>query len=142
MLHSICSQTRAIQGAALMQFDEVNSLRTKCYRAIGYWSRINSAAERKWPIVQLELSAIVLALRHFTPYIYGTKVIIHTDHRPLIYLLKKKTHHPNLARWAVELMQYDLEIEHIDGERNTVADALSRIAETLTDEEVKNLPTA
>ena len=39
-------------------------------------------------------------------------------------------------------MQYDLEIEHIDGERNTVADALSRIAETLTDEEVKNLPTA
>ena len=77
----------------------------KYMRPIAYWSRVNSAAERKWATIQLELSAIVMALRNFQPYIYGMKVIVHSDHRPLIYLMTRKGTHPNLARWAVELMQ-------------------------------------
>ena len=139
--HLFTDASSTAQGAVLMQIDKAHNW-PKSYRTIGYWSRINSAPERKWSVVQLELSSIVLALRHFTPYIYGTKIIVHTDHRPLIYVLRNKTTHPNLARWAVELMQYDIEIEHIEGRRNRVADALSRIAETLTDDEVRELPTA
>ena len=109
-------------------------------RPIAFWSRVNSAAERKWATIQLELSAIVLALRAFNNYIYGYKVIVHSDHRPLIYLMTRKGTHPNLARWAVELMQYDLYIEHVAGTINRVADCLSRIADELPENQVKNLP--
>ena len=92
--------------------------------------------------IQLELSAIVLALRAFNNYIYGYKVIVHSDHRPLIYLMTRKGTHLNLARWAVELMQYDLYIEHVAGTINRVADCLSRIADELPENQVKDLPDA
>ena len=48
----------------------------------------------------------------------------------------------SFTRWAIELMQYDLYIEHIDGKQNKVADCLSRIAEELLVEEVKDVPEA
>lgn len=58
-------------------------------------------------------------------------------------MLKKKDQHTNLARWSIELTQYDnLQIEHVNGKRNTIADALSRIAEHLSNEDVKNLEEA
>ncbi|HEX4849165.1 MAG TPA: RNase H-like domain-containing protein, partial [Puia sp.] len=133
--HLFVDASLVAQGGALTQQTE-----SKDYQAIGYWSRIISAPERKWPAVQLELNAIVMALRHFAPYVYGTEVIVHTDHRPLIYLMKKKAAHANLPRWAIELMQYNLVLEHIDGKRNRVADALSRIAEDLTLEDIANVP--
>ena len=83
-----------------------------------------------------------MALRAFQPYIYGMKVIVHSDHRPLIYLMTRKGTHPNLARWAVELMQYDLYIEHVAGKINSVADCLSRIADELPENDVRHLPDA
>ena len=130
------------RGGALMQ--ELYSDETKRLKMlpIAYWSRVNSASERKWATIQLELSAIVLALRHFQSYIYGNKVIVHSDHRPLIYLIQRKGTHPNLARWAVELMQYDLHIEHVAGAINRVADCLSKIAEKMSLEDVKHLEDA
>ena len=111
-------------------------------KPIAYWSRVNSATERKWSVIQLELSAIVLALRQFQPYIYAQKVIVHSDHKPLIYLMTRKATHPNLSRWAVELMQYDLYIEHVSGVVNRVADCLSRIADEIPESEVKELKDA
>ena len=111
-------------------------------RPITYWSRVNSAAERKWATVKLELSAIVMALRNFQPYIYGMKVIVHSDPRQLIYLMTRKGTHPNLARWVVELMQYDLYIEHVAGAINQVAECLSRIADEIPESDVKHLPDA
>jgi hypothetical protein len=112
------------------------------FKPIAYWSRIVSKTERRWPIVQLELNAIVMALRHFQSYVYNCEIIVHSDHRPLIYLLRKKSTHPNLARWLVELQQYDLHIEHVPGTRNKVADALSRIADSLSEQDVENVPEA
>ena len=101
-----------------------NSDTKKHMRPIAFWSRVNSAAERKWATIQLELSAIVLAFRAFNNYIYGYKVIVHNDLRPLIYLMTRKGTHPNLARWDVELMQYNLYIEHVADTINQVADCL------------------
>ena len=87
-----------------------------------------SKAEKRWPTIQKELLAIVEGLRWSKYYIYGKEAIVHTDHRPLMYLMAKKANHPNLARWVIELQEYDrLRIEYIEGSKNTVADALSRI---------------
>ena len=92
--------------------------------------------------IQLELSAIVLALRAFNNYIYGYKVIAHSDYRQLIYLMTRKGTHPNLVIWAVELMQYDHYIEHLEGAINRVADCLSRIADELPVSVVKHMKVA
>lgn len=135
--HIFVDASQVAQGAALMQL--ADGTRSN-YQPIAYMSRTYSTAQRKWPAVQGELNGIIMALRYFKHYIYGNPVIIHTDHKPLVYLLKKKEHHLNLTRWSIELMQYDnLQIEHVDGKRNTVADALSRIAERLSDNDVKDL---
>ena len=100
--HLFVDASGTAQGGALMQQDE-NDLTS--YKAIGYWSRIISQAERKWPAVQLELQAIVLALRNFNAYFYNMPIIVHTDHKPLVYLMVKKKNHANLVRWAIELLQ-------------------------------------
>ena len=86
------------------------------------------ASERNWPAVQTELFAIVYALRMCRYHIYGHETVIHTDHKPLIYLLAKRKPNTNLSRWLIELQEYpNIVIEHIEGQRNTLADALSRI---------------
>nr|CAD2191876.1 unnamed protein product [Meloidogyne enterolobii] len=107
-------------GAALMQ------KREEKFSAIAYASRSLSANERKWPPVQIELGAIIYALRTFRPYIYLSEVELHSDHRPLAYLQSKSHQHPQLARWLIEIQNYNIKIVHIEGKKNTLADALSR----------------
>lgn len=121
--HLFVDASNVAQGASLNQKDDEGR-----YYAIMYGSRVLSKSERKWPIVQTELGAIIWGLRLFRPYIFQSKVVVHTDHKPLQYLMKKREQHVNLARWVIELDMYDIEIEHINGERNKVADALSRAA--------------
>ena len=71
-------------------------------------------------------------------------VEIHTtDNIPVAgKFLRKFLRIPNLARWAVELMQYDLYIEHVEGAVNRVADCMSRIADEISENDVKHLPDA
>jgi transposase InsO family protein len=116
------ASTKAI-GIALTQRKEGDTVG----RPICFYSRALSKAEQKKPAVQLELMAIVEALRWCRYYTYGKKVVVHTDHRPLIHLMQKRTTHVNLTRWLIELQQYDnVVIEYLDGKKNTLADALSR----------------
>uniref|UniRef100_A0A914P206 Reverse transcriptase domain-containing protein n=1 Tax=Meloidogyne incognita TaxID=6306 RepID=A0A914P206_MELIC len=103
-------------------------------------SRTLSNAERKWPPVQVELGAIIYSLRQFKPFIFMSSVELHTDHKPLAYLLRKSETHQHLARWLVELQNYNIKIVHISGKQNTLADALSRFShEDLTPEEVEKI---
>nr|CAD2199407.1 unnamed protein product [Meloidogyne enterolobii] len=69
-----------------------------------------------------------------------SSVELHTDHKPLAYLLRKSETHQHLARWLVELQNYNIKIVHISGKQNTLADALSRFShEDLTPEEVEKI---
>ena len=71
--------------------------------------------------------AIVFACDKFRSYIAGAKVIVHTDHRALKYLLTKKDAKPHLIRWVTLLQELDLQIIDRKGEDNLVADHLSRM---------------
>jgi len=95
-------------------------------RPIAYASRILNKAEQNYNTTEKELLAIVWAVKHFRPYVYGTKFLIITDHKPLIWLFSINDPGLRLIRWRLKLEEYDYEIIHRAGKGNTNADTLSR----------------
>lgn len=108
---------------------------------VGYMSKSFSKCEQRYPIVELELLAIIHAIRFFRHFLYMNKFLLLCDNRALSYI---KTAKPNqnsrLMRWTIELSQMDFEIRYISSHANVVADHLSRIhfSEDLK-EKVRNL---
>uniref|UniRef100_A0A8R1EF31 Reverse transcriptase domain-containing protein n=1 Tax=Caenorhabditis japonica TaxID=281687 RepID=A0A8R1EF31_CAEJA len=96
--HLFCDASAVGLGAALMQAETEEE---KHFKAIAYTSRTLADSETRWPAIQVELLAIIFALRHFRPYICLSKIILHSDHRPLSYLLSKHKVNDNLARWLI-----------------------------------------
>lgn len=71
---------------------------------------------------------MVFAFEKFRAYFMGAKVVAHTDHATLIYLLTKKNTKPRLIIWILLLQEFDIEIRDKKGSKNLVADHLSKIS--------------
>ncbi|EYC04907.1 hypothetical protein Y032_0085g1856 [Ancylostoma ceylanicum] len=93
---------------------------------IYFASKRLSKAERNYHITDTEALAVVFALRKFHFFVYGTKVVVKTDHLPLTALFKRSNVSGRVLRWALEIQQYNVEINYVKGKANPVADALSR----------------
>ena len=74
----------------------------------------------------LELAAVVFALKIWRHYLYGETFQIFTDHKSLKYLMSQKELNMRQRRWIELLKDYDFTIEYHPGKANVVADALSR----------------
>ena len=77
--------------------------------------------------MEQELLAIILALQHFDVYVppFGPCVTIYSDHHPLQFLNKFKFKNQRLTR-SLLLQEYNLNVQHIKGVDNIIADCLSR----------------
>ncbi len=98
---------------------------------IAYSSKHLNDREAKWSTTEKEAYAIIHAINVFKPYLYGRKFTVVTDHRPLEWLMSKKEPAGRLARWALKIQEYDINIGYRSGKTNQNADCLSRIPKTL-----------
>ncbi|GJS82887.1 putative reverse transcriptase domain-containing protein [Tanacetum coccineum] len=89
-------------------------------------SSIKVTHEENYMTHDLELGAVVFALRLWRHYLYGTKCVVYTDHKSLQYILDQKELNMRQRRWIELLSDYDCEIRYHPGKANVVADALSR----------------
>lgn len=96
-------------------------------KPIAYASRTLSETEMRYSTIERELLAVMWAVKHFRPYLYGNKFTIYTDHRPLAWLDSLKEPNSKLTRWRLRLLEYDFDTKYKTGKQNTNADALSRI---------------
>ncbi|GFR30068.1 retrovirus-related Pol polyprotein from transposon 17.6 [Trichonephila clavata] len=72
-------------------------------RVIAYFSKCLSRPERNYCVTRKELLAIVKAIEHFYPYLYGRRFLLRTDHASLIWLLNFKNPEGQIARWIQRL---------------------------------------
>ena len=88
-------------GAACLQDDA----------AVAFASRALSNAEAKYGQIAKELLAAVFACRKFHDFIYGRRVTIETDHKPMITIVTKPLHAApaRLQRVLLQLQRYDLQ---------------------------------
>ncbi|GJV58410.1 putative reverse transcriptase domain-containing protein [Tanacetum coccineum] len=99
---------------------------TKREKVIAYASRQLKPHEENYTIHDLELGAMVFALRLWRHYLYEIKCVIFTDHKSLQYILNQKELNMRQRCWIELLNNYDCEIRYHPGKGNVVADALSR----------------
>ncbi|GJT69954.1 putative nucleotidyltransferase, ribonuclease H [Tanacetum coccineum] len=111
-----CDVSHKGLGAVLMQNEKV----------IAYASRQLKIHEKNYTTNDLELGAVVFALKLWRRYLYGPKCTVFTDHKSLQHILNQKELNMRQHRWLELLSDYDCEIRYHPGKANVVADALSR----------------
>lgn len=95
-------------------------------RVIAFASRALTRSERNYSATEKECLAILFAVEKFRMYVEGTRFRVVTDHYSLLWLKRLKNPSGRLARWALKLDQFDMELVHRKGKLNIVPDALSR----------------
>ena len=111
-----CDASRVGVGGVLYQVDDDNR-----ERPISFVSQKLNSSQRNYTV-----TAAVISVKRFRPYIEGLPFRIITDHASLKWLMNQKDLNGRLARWSLKLQGFDFKIEHRKGALNVVPDTLSR----------------
>ncbi|CAA0827452.1 Uncharacterized mitochondrial protein AtMg00860, partial [Striga hermonthica] len=103
-------------GCVLMQDGQI----------VAYASRQLKPHEQNYPTHDLELAAVVHALKIWRHYLYGGRCEIFTDHKSLQYIFTQKELNMRQRRWLELVKDYGCSIQYHSGKANVVADALSQ----------------
>ncbi|GJU50483.1 putative reverse transcriptase domain-containing protein [Tanacetum coccineum] len=103
-----CDASNQGLGCVLMQRDKV----------ITYASRQLKSHENKYTTYDLELGAMVFALKIWRHYLYGTKSVIYTDHKSLQHIFDQKELYMHQRRWLELFSDFECEIKYNPGKAN------------------------
>lgn len=116
-----CDASHSTLGAVLSQEQDGQE------HVIAYASKKMSNNEINYCVTRKELLAVYTFVKQFRHYLLGSRFLIRTDHKALIWLLGwKKPNTSQYCSWVAELDTYDFEIQHRPGEQHINADFLSR----------------
>ena len=93
---------------------------------VAYASRQLKQHEKNYPTYDLELAAVVFALKIWRHYLYGERFEVYSDHKSLKYIFTQKDLNLRQRRWIEYLEDYDFTLQYHLGKANVVADVLSR----------------
>lgn len=110
-------------GAILLQMNQEDEK----WHPVFFFSRKTTISEQNLSSYELEMLAVVNALKKLRVYLLGIKFKIITDCSAFQMTLDKKDVSPKIARWSFLLQEFDYSIEHRSAERMKHVDALSRI---------------
>lgn len=97
-------------GVVLLQDDQ----------PIEYASASLTPTQQRYNHIEKEMLALVYGCERFHFYLYGNRFNLHTDHRPLLGLIKKPFDElsPRLQRMAIRLLRYDFVLEYVPGKKS------------------------
>ena len=113
-----CDASRVCLGCVLMQIDKV----------ISYAFRNLKVHENNYLTHDLELAALVFALKIWRHYLYNVHIDLFTNHKSLQYEFTQKELNLRQRRWLEFLKDYNLSVHYNPRKANVVADALSRLS--------------
>ncbi|XP_061366891.1 uncharacterized protein LOC133310020 [Gastrolobium bilobum] len=90
-------------------------------KVVAYASRQLRPYEENYPTHDLELAAVVFALKIWRHYLYGVKFEVFSDHKSLKYLFDQKELNMRQRRWMEFLKDYDFELKYHPGKANVQA---------------------
>ena len=111
-----CDASRAGLGCVLMQSG----------RVVAYGSRQLKNHEQNYPTHNMELAAVVFALKIWCHYLYGEQFEVYSDHKSLKYIFTQRDLNMRQRRWMEFLEDYDFTLHYHPGKENVVPDALSQ----------------
>jgi hypothetical protein len=111
-------------GGVLLQENEQGIDQPVCF-----YSRKFNKHQRNYSTIEKETLALILSLKQFEVYVSSPAfpVVVYSDHNPLTYVLKMRKISRKLMRWSLIIQEYPIEIRHIKGKENVIADTLSRV---------------
>ena len=94
-------------------------------RIVAYGSCRLKNHEQNYPTHDLELAAVVFALKIWRHYLYGEDFEVYSDHKSMKYIFTQRDLNMRQRRWMEFLEDYDFTLHYHPNKANVVADALS-----------------
>ena len=109
-------------GGVLLQEDENGVDHPVCY-----FSHKFNKHQKVYSTIEKECLALILSLQFFEVYVSSSSIplTVFTDYNPLTFLHKMKNENQRLSWWSLLLQEYNLNLSHIKGRDNVIADTLS-----------------
>jgi hypothetical protein len=119
----------AISGCLYQRDDDIIdnvSVSGEGEHPISFFSQVLSRSQRAWSTIEREAFAVIASLRKFHQIVFGSHIVIFSDHNPLTFLVEGSPHSAKLTRWSLALQQYDITFRYVKAKNNRVADYFSR----------------
>lgn len=112
-------------GGMLSHFSKVDGKLVEC--PIMFCSHVLKTHKWNYSQVEGEMLTIIFALKHFVHVLYGSWVVIRTNHKPLQFMKGVIEHNRKLSRWWILFQDFDYRLDYLEGKTNVIADCLSWI---------------
>ena len=119
----------------------IGAVLTQDDKPVQFLSKALTPAEANYTNIEQELLAILFACEKLHRYMFGRKITVHTDHKPLQAICQKPVSlaPPRLQRMLLHLSKYDTQVNYVGSESVLLADTLSRLVQPGTAREIPGL---